>query len=82
MGRNLASRVVKLETKSNHLFDSIIPVHSEAEAKACRVWWRKQNLGVPDSRLLIVITGVPRANRRPWDSSREAWPKDPALVVL
>jgi hypothetical protein len=72
MRRNLASRVEKLEHKTDHGFDRIIPVYSEKEAKACRVWWRKQNPGVPDSRLLIVITGVPRANREPWDSDSEA----------
>lgn len=61
MRRHLAHRVDRLESQSGNSFDSIIPVCTEAEAEACRRWWRKQNPDLPDHKLLIVITGVPRA---------------------
>ena len=65
--RRLANRVERLENNSSHRFASIIPVHTKEEAEACRRWWRKQNPGLPDHKLLLVITGVPRANAEPWD---------------
>lgn len=68
MRRLLANRVERLESQTNHGFDRMIPVTTEAEAKACRAWWRKENPGVPDHKLLIVITGVPRNRDEPWNT--------------
>jgi len=65
--RRLANRVERLENNSSHRFASIIPVCTAEEAEACRRWWRNENPGLPYHKLLIVITGVPRANAEPWD---------------
>jgi hypothetical protein len=67
MTRNLGNRLAQLEQKANHGFQDMIPVHTKEEAEVCRAWWRRQNPGLPDERLLIIITGVPRANVEPWD---------------
>ena len=67
MRKALAGRVERLEQKSNQGFRDIIPVHTKEEAEACRAWWRRQNPDLPDERLLIIITGVPRANVELWD---------------
>lgn len=67
MRRNLTNRIERLESQTDRGYDAIIPCHDEADAKACRAWWRVQNPGVPETRLLLIITGVPRANPEPWD---------------
>jgi hypothetical protein len=70
MRKALSGRVERLEQQSNQGFDAIIPVSSDEDAEACRAWWQKENPGVPDSRLLLIVTGVPRGYAEPWD--REA----------
>ena len=67
MRRALAGRVERLEMKTDQGFAAMYAVTSDDDAEACRAWWIEQNPDIPESRLLLIITGVPRANAEPWD---------------
>lgn len=69
MRRNLTNRIERLEMKTDQGFAAMFAVTSDEDAEACRAWWIEQNPEIPESRLLIVVTGVPRANHEPWDKA-------------